>query len=746
MVILWSREVRIVQMALRAGKDRTVGRTESITRDRWGVVHVHGAGLGDIYRGLGYAHARDRGLQMIFMRILGQGRVSECLDASDGSLAIDTFFRKMNWTGGLDAQVGILPPEARKLVDAYCAGVNAGFARSTPWELKLLGCRVEPWVPGDSILLSRMTGYLTLAQGQAELERLIVELVQAGIPREKLEELFPGRLEGLDMELLKGVRLGERVVPAELFPGFGARMMASNNWVVSGSRTASGFPLMANDPHLEVNRIPAVWYEVVAETSDRWVIAATMPGLPAFIAGRNSDLAWGVTYSFMDAIDSWVERCRDGAYWREGAGGAGEWKAFHRRTETIRRKGKDPVEATFHENDHGVLDGDPRLEGMYLATRWSAAGSGAVSLAAFADIWGARTVEEGQDRLGLLETAWSWVFADRRGSIGFQMSGLLPRRRPGVSGLVPLPGWDPRNDWQGFAEPAELPRAFNPAEGFFVTSNNDLNRFGKLPASSVAMAPYRADRIAALLRQGVSVSVREMQAIQTDLYSTQAEAFMAILRPLLPDSPAGRTLAAWDCRYDSGSRGATLFERFYRELHQEVFGNNGLGAKAVGFLDGETGVFADFYDNFDRVLLSTGSAWFGGEKREAIWRRASERALGASGGSAGAAGPAEPWGKSRRVMLSHILFGGKMPRFLGFDRGPITLQGNRATVHQGQIYRSAGRVTTFAPSLRMVTDLGTDEMHTVLAGGVSDRRFSRWYTSDLRRWLRGEYKRLAPGA
>ncbi len=364
-------------------------------------------------------------------------------------------------------------------------------------------------------------------------------------------------------------------------------------------------------------------------------------------------------------------------------------------------------------------------------------GSGAASLNAFAGIFHARTVEEGRDLLGRLETAWSWVFADRKGSIGFQMSGLLPRRRPGASGLVALPGWDPRNDWQGYADPTELPRALNPAEGFIVTANQDLNRLGVLPASTVAMGAWRADRIASMLAKRGKVGVDDMKSIQADLYSTEAEAYLAILRPLLPDTPAGRALAAWDCRYDSASRGATLFERFYRELRREVFGRNGLGEKAVAFLDAETGVFTDFYDSFERVLLSKDSAWFGGEKREAIWRRAAERAL---------AQPAEPWGRSRRVTMSHILFGGKMPRFLGFDRGPITLPGGRATVHQGQIYRSAGRVTCFAPSIRIVTDLGADEVHTALAGGATDRRFSRWYVSDLKRWLRGEYKRLSPGA
>jgi penicillin G amidase len=301
---------------------------------------------------------------------------------------------------------------------------------------------------------------------------------------------------------------------------------------------------------------------------------------------------------------------------------------------------------------------------------------------------------------------------------------------------VPVAGWDPRNDWQGIADPSELPRALDPEDGIFITSNHDLNRYGKLATANLPMGSYRADRIRFLLEQKHKLDVQDMIRIQADLHSTQADAFMAILRPLLSDNAAGGQLAAWDCAYDPASRGATLFERFYRELHCEVFGRNGLGDKVPAYLDGETGVFCDFYANFDRVLLSPISAWYGGQSRADIWRRATERALAA---------PAKPWGESRRMTMSHILFGGKMPRFLGFDRGPITLPGGRATISQGQIYRSAGRTTTFAPSLRMATDLGTAEVHTSLAGGPSDRRFSRWYVSDLKRWVAGAYKRLRAG-
>jgi penicillin amidase len=346
-------------------------------------------------------------------------------------------------------------------------------------------------------------------------------------------------------------------------------------------------------------------------------------------------------------------------------------------------------------------------------------------------MWNAGSVEEGMERLGRLEVSFNWVFADSHGAIGYQMSGLVPRRRGGASGLVPLPGWDPSNDWLGFHEPADLPRLLDPERGFIVTANDDLNRHGRVEAITVAMGSYRADRIAALLEPHTSLTVEDMRRIQQDLYSLQAERFMAVLEPLLPETTQAETLRRWDRRYDVASAGATLFEHVYRALRRAVF-----GAAVVDHLIDETALFADFYAAFDRVLLAERSAWFGGEVRDELYRRVLSQAL--------AGAEERAWGDLQQIVLSHMLFGGKLPRFLGFDRGPITLPGGRATPQQGQIYRSAGRTTSFVPSYRMVTDLARAELYTALVGGPSDRRWSRWYCSDLARWLRGEYKVLRP--
>jgi penicillin amidase len=552
--------------------------------------------------------------------------------------------------------------------------VNAALARRVPWELRLLGHRPEPWTPADSVLVARVGGYVSLAQTQGDMERLLVELVQAGVPRAHLDELFPGLLGDLDAELVERVTLGERIVPPEVrwSPAL-PRAIASNNWVVAGRKTASGHALLANDPHLEVNRLPAVWYEVVLELGPRFCIGATMPGLPGPLLGRTNDLAWGATYTFMDGVDSWVEECRDGAF-RRTLEGHDAWVPFRVRTEVIRRKGGADVTVTFHENDHGVLDGDPAAPGLYLATRWASAGTGARSLAAMLGMLHAPDVATGMDILGRIETAWNWVLADRQGSIGYQMSGRMPLRAQGRSGLVPLPGWDPGNDWRGFVEPADLPRALNPACGFIVTANDDLNHLGRAHPINLPMGAHRAERIAGLLAARDDWTVAATRAMQLDVASPHAARFMEVLRPLLPDTRAGRILRDWDLGYDLASEGASLFERFYRALVVEVFGAV-CGPDVVRFLVEETPILADFYANFDGVLLRPASVWYGEAGRDAVWRRVAARSV---------AEPVRPWGEQQRLVMRHLLLGGRLPAWLGFDRGPIALAGGRGTIRQGQ--------------------------------------------------------------
>ncbi len=709
-----------------------------IFRDKNGTPHIKAETHDDMYWGQGFVHARDRGVQMLMMRILGQGRLCELLNDSEESLGIDKFFRQMNWHNNLEREFDKLEAKYQGYLRSYTEGVNAAFAEKTPWEYKLLGYKPEKWQPNDSIMISRMVGYLTLAQSQAEMERLFVEMVQADISREKLEELFPGNLGELDIDLLKKVQLGERIVnPSSLWDMGAPRMMASNNWVIGGARTKSGMPIVANDPHLEVNRLPNVWSEIVLSSGDSYVMGGTMPGAPGVLTGRNQNLAWGVTYAFVNAVDSWVEDCKDGKYLKEG-----EWKDFHIRTETVKRKKADDVEVIFYENEHGVLDGNPHRPGFYLATRWTGADSGAVTFRALFDITESSTVKEAMDIIGQVETGWDFVIADKAGDIGFQMTGKVPKRRAGISGFVPLLGWDAKNDWDSYIQVDEMPRILNPKSNFFATANNDLNEYGKIPPINMPMGSYRAERINALLAEKDDFVVEDIYAMHADLYSLQAERFMAVLRPILLTTEnteiaekSLEILRDWDLCYDADSQGAFLFEAFYKELYREVFGKNGFGEAALNFLYDESGTFIDFYQNFDRVLLAENSSWFGDMSRDELYKKVAKKSLNIE---------AKTWGSRQQYTMSHMLFGGTLPKFLGFDRGPITGVGGRATINQGQIYQSAGRTTTFFPSLRMVTEMGEDKLYSNLAGGPSDNRFSKWYVSDLENWLNYRYKVTEP--
>ena len=710
-----------------------MSNSDEIWRDKHGVCHVEGKDKAEVFGLMGYAHGKDRGMQILLMRILGQGRASEILDSSDEMLEIDKFFRRMNWAGSTSSEIDKFSPEVKEVTDAYCKGVNRAFAEKLPWECKLLRFKPEPWCTEDVILISRMIGYLTLAQSQGEMERLLIEFVQAGMDEERLNELFPGILGGLDIDLVKKIDLQERLVsPPSLWNG-APLMMASNNWAVSGEKTVSGKPILSNDPHLEVNRLPNVWYEMVLETRDGYAMGGTMPGAPALLVGRNRNLAWSATYTFMDGTDSWIEKCKQGKYMRE----PDKWVDFTEREEIIKRKKKDTVKVVFFENKHGVLEGNPNRDGYYITTAWAPAFSGAVTFDSIIRILDAKTVTEGMDLFGRVETSWNFILADKNGNIGYQMSGLMPKRREGVSGFVPLPGWEEKNDWQGFEKPEDLPRCYNPECGYFVTSNQNLNEYGKVDPINVGMGTYRSDRIGKLLSDNDEITREDMYKLHYDVYSTQAELFMKILGPLLPDTRQGKILKNWNFGYSADSEGAFLFDRFYKELYSEVFGKNGFGTQTVEHIDKHTGIFNDFYINFDRILLSENSSWFGSHTREDLYLKAAEKALKSR---------PEKWGNTRKVILKNILFDGKLPKFLGFDRGPITIQGSLATPHQGQVFESAGRQTTFAPSFRMVVDLSTDEMNTNMAGGPSDRRFSKWYCSDLENWISGKYKTLEVNA
>jgi len=318
------------------------------------------------------------------------------------------------------------------------------------------------------------------------------------------------------------------------------------------------------------------------------------------LVGRNRAVAWGATYASADAIDSWVEDCRDGCF-RRGIDGKERWEPFDVREEVIERRRGDPLRLSFHDNLHGTLDGDPNVPGRYLATRWAGRDCGAKSLAAALELHRAGSARQAGDLLSRVEWPFSWAIADREGSIVFRMSGQLPRRRDGVSGLLPLAGWRAEDDWLGFHDPDELPQRADPPQGYLVTANDDLNRFGIAHPINAPCVPYRADRIAEVLGSRRDWSADDLGRLQMDVLSLQAKRFMAVLRPLLAGDERFTEIFSWDGSYEK-HRAAAWFEAFYGAATEEVL-SWACGPEVARYVMSETDLLGFLFGLIDDALL-----------------------------------------------------------------------------------------------------------------------------------------------
>ena len=705
-------------------------------RNACGVPVIRAESFQDAWRELGWVHARDRQLQCLLGREMLAGRMAEKLIGSPELLDMDISIRELQILPDPEEEIADLEPEARGSLQAYADGFNARLARrGAVWELRLLGYRPEPWRIEDSLLSAKCFGYMGGPTFQVAIEKLLVQMVQKNIDDGRIREIYTYLREPLDRELLGKVTLREPPVAGEvMWGGAGGsalpRASGSNNWAVSGRFTASGEPILCGDLHQEVARVPCIWQEVVLELPDALLMGATIPGVPGLIVGRSRAVAWSPTTSLLDVVDLRIEEVKGGRYRR-----ADGWKDFTVRRERFGVKGKEPAERVFYETDRGTLEGDPAADGFYLVQDWAIR-----RRAAAADFNGlfrmnrARSAREAMEALRRLDGAsFSWVVADVEGNIGCQMSGRTFRRPEGVGGLAALPAWEPRFDPQGFLDKDELPSAYNPPEGFICTANNDLNHLGGRPVLNIPDSPTRADRIAELLRDGGPFDVDAMKRMQYELYSPKAERFMRILRPLLPGTRNGRILKGWDCVYDLGSRGAMLFESVRRELVYLVFGEGGFGREVLEHMEKRSFLYSALAPRFDEILLAERSAWFGARSREALYRQAVERGLAVR---------AVPFGRTRRMTFRHLLFGGVLPSFLGFDYGPAAVPGGRDALFTGKVYGGARGTTGDAPVYRMIADLAGEDLHTNMAGGPTDRRFSRWYRGGWKRWYRGGYQRL----
>jgi penicillin amidase len=719
----------------------TARRPISAARDQHGVPHVEAATWLDAVYGLGYLHALDRGTQLLFARSVASGRAAEEISDSPELVETDRFFRRIALYRNLDIEATALPVAVSDQLESYCEGVNDGLAAvGRTLAMWATGYAQTPWDTPAVMLIGQLLAFGGLAVSQMQNERLLLDLIHAGVSEEGLRELFSPRLDDVDFEMLRQVRISSKLSDEALellidLP----RLAGSNAWAVSPQRSKTGGALLAADPHLEVNRLPAIWYEVVLRWGDSYAMGASLPGCPLLAVARTNRLAWGVTYMKGDTVDYFIEDCRRGGEtgWQYRRGKA--WRDFDLREERIGRKGGETQVLQVYENAQGTLESDPEQRGFgyHLSLAWTGTQAGAGrAIGTWLDVIQADTVAEAMDVVReCSQPTLCWVFADRRGHIGMQSCGRFPLRGGGYNGLTPIPAWDPQNHWRGWVSKKLLPRIYDPPEGYLATANEEINPPGGPLLVTQTLSDYRVRRILERLAELPTATVEDMCDIQYDLLSVQARDLLKVFLPNLLEGEIKDRLAAWDFRYDVDSREATLFQRLYRNVLAELFGHQqGIGFRRILYLVSRAGFSAMVLAAIDRAVTGDGEHWLHGRDKGAVIRRAAEHI---------SMDEISPWSEINNFHFTDRFFGShQVGRILGFNSRRYPMPGCHATPFQGHVMQTATRESTFAPSYHFVTDLSSDEVHTNLPGGPSENRFSRYYNIDVAPWFAGEYKIL----
>ena len=584
-----------------------------VVRDAEGIPHLYAASEDDAWFAIGFVHAQDRLWQMEMNRRTAAGRLAEILGA--GALDTDRFLRTLGVRRNAVAIAENLDAKTKRALERYAAGVNANLdqRRSAPRallgpEFALTGAPFpEPWTPADTVGWSTMMAWDLSTNWSSEIARM---RLSQRLTKQQIDELmppYPGNprvdAEGRTLAPIPDAPLDVADYPAlyrslkidtqALADDAGALMarapyamvegIGSNNWVVAGSRTASGKPLLANDPHLSMST-PSIWYLAHLSAPGLDVIGATLPGLPFVVLGRNARIGWGATNTGPDTQDLYVEQLRvvDGKTEARTPDG---WQPVESRSEIIKVKDAADVTLVVRRSRHGPLISDvskaatealrPLGDASYaLAFQWTALRPDDRTLQA------GIALNKASDWAGFLDAVkdfhapqQNYVYADVDGNIGYVAPGRIPVRKADndLKGQVPAPGWDARYDWDGFVPFDQLPQRLNPPEGFVVTANHKVVADDYAPfLTSEWAAPFRARRIEALLDATSKHDAASFAAIQGDVKSLAAVALLPLLRDTPPSNAEAREvlakLQAWDGTMRGDAAEPLIYAAWMREL------------------------------------------------------------------------------------------------------------------------------------------------------------------------------------
>jgi penicillin amidase len=763
-----------------------------IIRDADSVTHVFGQTKLDAYFGLGYAHAQDRLWQMEFQRRVGNGRLSEIFGTA--TIPTDRFLRTLGTGRAARSAWESLAPESKIELSAYVAGVNAFISThhgsQLPPEFTMLRFEPEPWTGPDVLAWTKMMAWDLSKNYSMELLRHdvfsvigvrgaelfppypndgLTILSAADLPRTLLklsatEEKRTRRQQQEDLPVLRssGVESSwSSAFASSIDLPFLGSALGSNNWVVDGTMTASGKPLLANDPHLEA-QIPSLWYLAHLSAPEFDAIGATLPGTPAIVIGRNRFIAWGETNVMGDVQDLYLERL-------DAAGTHAEFRGVQEPlrlvNETITVKGAPPVTVVVRISRHGPLISDainannaeskktPKPDTLEpLAFRWTALDPEDPTVSAVLRVNQARNWSEFTGALrDFIVPSQNFVYADVDGHIGYYAPGHFPIRAVG-DGTTISNGWTGEAEWTGWIPFDELPHTYDPPEHFIVSANERTVPPGYATGIEGEWSePYRAQRIIDRLRQQSKLTVNDFASIQGDTFSLHAKALLPLLlervHPLdAADARAVSILRQWNLDASENQAAPAIFQAWYYELLPAIVSDE-LGPEFTADYQGLDR--ASYRSRFlFRTLADRNNIWCDDVRTPA--RETCDDAASAAlhsgmarltkqlGGDMGT----WKWGAIHRGIFAHSTLD-TVPVLGRLLRRTIPHGGDWSTVDVGMVYAPKPFEQHSLPGYRQIVDLSTaNDSRFLDAVGQSGHLLSPHYDDSLQLWATGRLRKM----
>lgn len=797
----WPQEKGVVQLS-------QLYDTVTVYRDRWGIPQIYANNSHDLFLAQGYLHAQDRFWQMDFWRHLGAGRLSEMFGESQ--LKTDRFLRTLGWARIAERELEILPAEDMASLQAYAEGVNAYLATHKGSHLSLEypvlkvlnpNYQPEPWQPLHTLTWSKVMAWDLGENMQKEIERVILLNT---LPPERVEELFPpypaehpvvvenfnppnrnkyrsispGKnqpeensffSDNMSLNPWKSVR--EKIIALNEIVGPTGSAIGSNSWVVSGEKTRSGKPLLANDPHLGV-QMPSIWYEnglhctVKSAECPYEVTGFSFPGVVGVVIGHSDRIAWGFTNAMADVMDLYVEKINPNNPDQYEVNG--EWVDMEQVTETIAIAGEDPRPIVLRYTRHGPIISDtyPKLaqlgllpgndlpENYAIALRWNAL-EPARLVSAILNINRAQNWPEFRAAAQFFDIAQqNLLYADIEGNIGFQMPGKLPIRSRG-DGRYPVLGWrENAAEWTDYVPFEDLPFLFNPPPGYIVNANHAIvDRDAPYSIAKDWDYGFRAKRIVeAIAESNRLFELSDFQQLQGDNTNLNAEIILPIFRSLSFSEPrletARQLLVNWNEKNQIDRPEAALFEAFWKHLLAETFQDS---------LPLE--YWPDGGDRWMQVVKlirrEPNSFWWDNqitsarETRDDIFENALVKAVEELEETFGPDPSQWRWGDLHPVTFRNKSLGeSNIPAIEAiFNRGAFATSGGNAIVNATAWDAAKSFEVNWIPSMRIIADLSDLNASVAInSTGQSGHAFHRHYQDQIEPWRNLKYHPMASNA